>query len=503
MDERGLPAPGWYTDPTGEVRWWDGAAWTAHTAPHPAGSTASLPPKPAAPAPAAPAAPMPPQAPLAPQAPAAPMPPQAPAAPLTPGAPMPPQAPMAPLAPGGPAPLTPGAPMPPMAPLSPGAAAPLAPGMAPGGPAPLTPGAPMPPQAPLAAVAPAATAGGAAYLPAEPVAPSYAATAYPPGHPLAAPAAAAPVAPAGGVLTLEAPVEAPPELPPLGPHADFLPPEPSRLGSRGNKQGRRISPWLVVVALVALLGLAAYLVLPGLLGGDEEPASAASSTSYKELSVPKGGVSGFTGVVSAEGTGSFTSPPFTLLGGKVAATLTQQGQGVAVQIFPATPSKDPKTTQAFQCGASCGDSAWGSPVMPAGTYRAQVTAAPGTTWTLQVKQLVSKAPSVVLTRTANGTTQVTARGTGDSRTTTFRMKLGSQAEGPLVTGRMVVQGRATAYLVPVGSSIDPKRDLLHVQKSGSGAAFEARVRAKAGASSGSYYLVVRAAGGWSIRFTSG
>jgi hypothetical protein len=433
------------------------------------------------------------------------MPPQAPAAPLTPGAPMPPQAPMAPLAPGGPAPLTPGAPMPPMAPLSPGAAAPLAPGMAPGGPAPLTPGAPMPPQAPLAAVAPAATAGGAAYLPAEPVAPSYAATAYPPGHPLAvaagapAPAAAAPA----GTLTLERPVEAPEAeaLPPMAPMTDLVA-EPSRLGSKG-RSSRRVSPWLVVVALVALLGVAAYLVLPGLLGNDEEPAAAASSTSYKELSVPKGGVSGFTGVVNAEGTGSFTSPPFTLLGGKVAATLTQQGQGVAVQIFPVAPSKDPKTTQSFQCGASCGDSAWGSPVMPAGTYRAQVTAAPGTTWTLQLKQLVAKSSPVVLTRTADGVTQVTARGTGNDRTTVFRMKLGSQAEGPLVAGRMVVQGKAFAYLVPAGSRIDVKRDLLHAQKSGSGAAFEARARAKAGASSGSYYLVVRATGGWSIRFTSG
>jgi hypothetical protein len=34
----GTPTPGWYADPTGlaGVRWWDGAQWTAHTAPLPA-----------------------------------------------------------------------------------------------------------------------------------------------------------------------------------------------------------------------------------------------------------------------------------------------------------------------------------------------------------------------------------------------------------------------------------------------------------------------------------
>lgn len=40
-------APGWYHDTTGTLRWWDGAAWTAHVAAPP----------PPAPAPAAPAAP--------------------------------------------------------------------------------------------------------------------------------------------------------------------------------------------------------------------------------------------------------------------------------------------------------------------------------------------------------------------------------------------------------------------------------------------------------------
>jgi hypothetical protein len=38
---RGVPA-GWYDDPSGQagVRWWDGAVWTAHTAPRPAGGPA-------------------------------------------------------------------------------------------------------------------------------------------------------------------------------------------------------------------------------------------------------------------------------------------------------------------------------------------------------------------------------------------------------------------------------------------------------------------------------
>ncbi|AUG81060.1 hypothetical protein CFP65_6404 [Kitasatospora sp. MMS16-BH015] len=48
-------APGWYQDPFAPtaVRWWDGAAWTEHTQPHPQAPPPSTPPAP----PAAPAAP--------------------------------------------------------------------------------------------------------------------------------------------------------------------------------------------------------------------------------------------------------------------------------------------------------------------------------------------------------------------------------------------------------------------------------------------------------------
>jgi hypothetical protein len=28
-----LPAPGWYRDPTGQTRWWDGDTWTQHVTP--------------------------------------------------------------------------------------------------------------------------------------------------------------------------------------------------------------------------------------------------------------------------------------------------------------------------------------------------------------------------------------------------------------------------------------------------------------------------------------
>jgi uncharacterized RDD family membrane protein YckC len=54
-----LPKPGWYDDPRGEadLRWWDGTAWTAHTAA-----------RPTIPAPAA--APQPPAAPPSPSSPA-------------------------------------------------------------------------------------------------------------------------------------------------------------------------------------------------------------------------------------------------------------------------------------------------------------------------------------------------------------------------------------------------------------------------------------------------
>ncbi|MBK0418525.1 DUF2510 domain-containing protein [Leucobacter sp. CSA1] len=33
MDEQSTISPGWYADGSGAVRWWDGTAWTEHTAP--------------------------------------------------------------------------------------------------------------------------------------------------------------------------------------------------------------------------------------------------------------------------------------------------------------------------------------------------------------------------------------------------------------------------------------------------------------------------------------
>lgn len=38
IDERTLPAAGWYTDPgcASRLRWWDGNTWTANTAERPA-----------------------------------------------------------------------------------------------------------------------------------------------------------------------------------------------------------------------------------------------------------------------------------------------------------------------------------------------------------------------------------------------------------------------------------------------------------------------------------
>ena len=43
--------PGWYADPTGQagVRWWDGAQWTAHSAPMPTGGPGAAAPRPRVP----------------------------------------------------------------------------------------------------------------------------------------------------------------------------------------------------------------------------------------------------------------------------------------------------------------------------------------------------------------------------------------------------------------------------------------------------------------------
>ena len=72
MDERQkLPKPGWYTDPEGEVRWWDGEAWTEQVRPRIPSSAVDVVPAVPAPAPAVARAPVPVAEPAAPAAPAA------------------------------------------------------------------------------------------------------------------------------------------------------------------------------------------------------------------------------------------------------------------------------------------------------------------------------------------------------------------------------------------------------------------------------------------------
>lgn len=51
--------PGWYVDPAGVMRWWDGRQWTPYTAPPPRTPYVPMPPAPARPVPAPPREPKP------------------------------------------------------------------------------------------------------------------------------------------------------------------------------------------------------------------------------------------------------------------------------------------------------------------------------------------------------------------------------------------------------------------------------------------------------------
>jgi hypothetical protein len=272
---------------------------------------------------------------------------------------------------------------------------------------------------------------------------------------------------------------------------------------------------IAIVAAASVLGstpgprpVARGIVVPATSPSFPPPPTTATLTGGEFTLAPRPSASylGDTPVFSAHGTGSQTSAPFTLDGGVMAATTSQDGSGADFYLVPAggtLQEAKPTSGQPIFAQTSTGTTPWAPGLTPpAGRYELMVAAEPGTHWTVSLTEFWVTAPGVTVAPSSSvgdlGRPVVVVTGTGNWRSPPFTLPadpLGANPSGgyDLVVGTPVFDqtpgATLTAYLVdgagtsvPLPVSGSPQLTIPEL---------------------GPYSVVVEATGPWALEFEFG
>ncbi len=223
----------------------------------------------------------------------------------------------------------------------------------------------------------------------------------------------------------------------------------------------------------------------------------ATATSFQTTPRPPAGFEGRADIFRATGTGTWDSPEFVLGGGQVGGNMAQCGDGAYFYLVPSGSAFDEGATPTASCNSGCAEGGWGSyDQNPAsGRYRLHVVASSATSWTFALTENVSLPLSMKVTGTKITGTSVDAHGLANQDSSPFTFYLRPRAGGAShqIVGGFSCQLACTLYLVPVGRSLDPARDLVHASGGGESGGMVATIRA-----SGGYRLVVRTTSYWTF-----
>ncbi len=245
---------------------------------------------------------------------------------------------------------------------------------------------------------------------------------------------------------------------------------------------RRIRPGLVATSLAVVAGLAAVFtavvlsqhdcVQPNASGAGclaLPPAHATLSGSEVSLgATPKADYLGDKRVLTAHGTGSQTTPGFSLDGGVLTATATEDAQGAYFYVVPIDQKLDVTQAPSWQAPPALGSGNQLAMIPPAGKYRLYVLAPAGTHWNVTLNEFWLAPPGVTEAPAAlqhdPGQTLVEVRGNGNYKSPLFALPEGdlftnSEGYDYAVIGAVASAPGSSMYLVPPDGQAIPVNNL--------------------------------------------
>ena len=213
------------------------------------------------------------------------------------------------------------------------------------------------------------------------------------------------------------------------------------------------------------------------------------------ITPPPAGFQGPADVFKAAGVGPLTTPVFTLHGASVSGGMSQRGDGAYFYLVPVGGKDAGQPTAA--CNNQCASGGWATRApVPPGKYRLVVKTTASDPWTFDLTETQVSPLSLTVTQGPT-TTAVDARGLNDQQTKVFKI-IGRRGTDGTMTfgGGAVTESAAVFYLMPAGQPFDPKKAVADSQTAGSGG-IGLRLPGP-----GSYYLVVRTSGAWSLQLAT-